>query len=731
MNAPAMKASVIKASVMKAPYRRALLPALVCAISATTHAENKSAAPLDVYNLSLAELGQVQISIATGNSTSLEKAPATASVIYAAEIEAMGARNLDEILETVPGLHVGLSALSRLDSVYSIRGIHTGFNSQVLLLLNGVPVQSTLQGGHPTMFRLPVSSIARVEVMRGPGSAIYGADAYAGVINVITKDAAAIDAPQMSVRTGSFGYREASLQGASNWQGLGVALDMSYQESDGDPSRRVEADFQSSLDASLKTKASLAPGHLSTRYHVWDTHLALSSEHWRINLWNWLSKDAGVGAGAAQALDMDGYDDNHLIMGDATYQFGADSGNWDNSVRLSHLFSDHTTKFNLLPPGVKVPIGSDGNINFAKPSGLVTFPEGLKGHPGQTTNDTQLELVSIYNGFESHRIRFSVGSRRQSFEGSEQKNFGPGVIDGTQPVVSGALTDVTGTPFVYLNDGSRNVSFLSLQDEWKLNKDLTLTSGVRYDKYSDFGGTTNPRLALVYALNENLTTKLLFGSAFRAPSISELYFKNNPVSLGNPDLNPETINTIEWSFNYRFNPNLQTTLTLFRYQSKDMIEFLADANGVTKTAQNARDQDGHGYELEVSWKPLSQFRMGTSYSFNNPTDAKTGATVPDAPGRQLKLNADWEFTKNWFFNTQVELVADRVRAPIDNRPEIQDYTWVNFTLRAKDLFQDLDLSLAVRNAANANAREPSSGRIARDYPLESRSGWVEFKYSFK
>lgn len=716
---------------MKIPFTRALLSAFICALSTGALAQTKSAAPLDVYNLSLAELGQVQISIATGNSTPLDKAPATASVIYASEIEALGARNLDEVLETVPGLHVGLSALSRLDSVYSIRGIHTGFNSQVLLLLNGVPVQSTLQGGHPTMFRLPAASIARVEVMRGPGSAIYGADAYAGVINVVTKDAAAIDAPQVSVRTGSFGYRETSLQAATDWQGVGIALGMSYQETDGDTSRRVEADFQTSLDASLKTKASLAPGHLSTRYHVWDTHLALSSEHWQVNLWNWLSTDAGVGAGAAQALDMDGYDDNHLIMGDATYQFGSDSGAWDNSIRLSHLYSDHATTFNLLPAGVKVPIGSDGNINFTKPAGLVTFPDGLKGNPGQTTNDTQVEFVSIFSGFDSHRIRFSVGTRRQSFDGNETKNFGPGVIDGAQAVVDGTLKDVTGTPFVYLNDESRTVRFLSLQDEWKLSSDLTLTSGVRYDKYSDFGGTTNPRLALVWAANESFTTKLLYGSAFRAPSISELYFKNNPVSLGNPDLKPETINTLEWSFNYRFNPNLQTTLTLFRYQAKDMIEFLADANGVTKTSQNARDQDGKGYELEFSWKPAQQFRMSTSYSFADPTDANTGASVPDAPERQLKFNADWEFTKNWFFNTQVERVADRARATTDKRPEVDDYTWINFTLRAKDILPALDLSLAVRNAADADAREPSSGRIVKDYPLESRSGWVELKYSFK
>lgn len=715
---------------MKALFTQALLPALICSISAGSFAEGKSAGPLDVYNLSLAELGQVPISIATGNSTSLDKAPATASVIYAAEIEAMGARNLDEILESVPGLHVGISSLSRLDSIYSMRGIHTGFNSQVLLLLNGVPVQSTLQGGHPTMFRLPSSSIARVEVMRGPGSAIYGADAYAGVINVITKDAAAIDGTHAGARTGSFGSREAWLQTAAEWNGVGISLDMDYQETDGDSRRHVDADFQSSLDESLKTNASLAPGSLSTRYHIWDTHLALSTERLQVNLWNWLSTDAGVGAGAAQALDMDGYDDNHLMMADANYQLSS-GGVWDNNIRFSYLYSDHATQFNLLPAGAKVPIGDDGNINFAQPVGLVTFPDGLKGNPGQSTTDSQLEFVSIYNGFDSHRVRFSVGARRQSFDGNETKNFGPGVIDGTQPVIGGELTDVTNTPFVYLNDGSRSVRFLSLQDEWKLSPALTLTSGVRYDNYSDFGGTTNPRLALVWAASENLTTKLLYGSAFRAPSISELYFKNNPVSLGNPNLNPETINTLEWSFNYRLNPNLQTTLTLFRYKAADMIEFMPDSNGVTKTAQNARDQDGKGYELEFSWKPVQQFRLSSSYSMQDATDATSNAKIPDAPGRQIKLNADWEFYRNWFFNSQLDWVADRERATTDNRPAIANYTWINFTLRAKDIVPDLDLSLAVRNATNADAREPSSGRIVKDYPLESRSGWVELTYSFK
>jgi len=720
---------------MKLPFTRALLPLLVCAASMAAHADKKPQAntPLDVYNLSLAELGQVQISIATGNSTPLDKAPATASVIYAAEIRSMGARNLDDILETVPGLHVALSSLSRLDSVYSIRGIHTGFNPQVLLLLNGVPVQYSLQGGRPTLFRLPVASIERVEVIRGPGSAIYGADAYSGVINVITKDAAAIEATEIGARSGSFGTHDVWLQTATHWQGIGIAFDVAYQETNGDNSRRVDADLQSTLDSVFGTHASLAPGSLSTRYQLLDTHLAFSSDQFQLNLWNWHSTNAGVGAGGAQAVDPYGRDDSDLWMADFTYHLNK-SDQWDNTVRLSYLDYQIQTNFNLLPAGTIVPIGGDGNLDFDMPVGFVSFPDGLYGNPGADMQDAQADFTAIYTGWDGHRLRIAGGLRRQTITAKETKNFGPGIIDGTMPVVDGSLTDVSHTEFVYLPHSSRNLQYVSLQDEWSLAKNWGLTAGLRYDDYSDVGSTTNPRLALVWATNDHLTTKLMYGSAFRAPSFAELYFRNNPVSLGNNSLKPELIDTQELSFNYRATNNLQTTLTLFTYQAKDMIEFLLDENATTqatKTASNARDQDGKGFELEMMWKPSAKIHLNASYSRQVAEEIKLDTAIPDAPRQQLKLNANWEFANNWYFNSQVYWIGDRPRAHTDTRSRIDDYTLVNVTLHRKNILPGLDVSVAMRNAADTDAREPSSGEIPHDYPLASRSFLIELKYTLK
>lgn len=718
---------------MKKSFTLALLPTCIWALSTGAFAQTKSAAPLDVYNLSLTELSQVQISIATGNSVSLDKAPATASVIYAAEIEAMGARTLDDVLETVPGLHISLSSLSRLDSVESIRGIHTGFNPQVLMMVNGVPVQSSVNGGRPILFRVSVHNIERVEIIRGPGSAIYGADAFAGVINVITKDAGSVAHTAIGARSGSFNSREIWLQSATHWNDVGISFDATYLESNGDASRKVNSDLQSALDAAFGTQASLAPSALSTRYQVVDSHLSVSTEQLKANLWSWLSIDAGIGAGGAQALDPTGRNDDRLLMADATYQFQKGAGDWDNSIRLSHVYYDLSAQFTLLPAGAIVPIGADGNVDFVAPVGVSFFKDGLKGSPSGLTRDTKLDFISIYEGFESQRIRLNLGVRRQNLHTSESKNFGPGVLDKLPlpPLVDGTLTNVTNTSNVFLVDSSRTIRYLSIQDEWRIASEWDLTAGVRYDDYSDFGSTTNPRIALVWVANEKLTSKLMFGSAFRAPSFAELYSKNNPVSLGNPNIQPEQIDSEELSFTYRPTNTLQSTLTLFTYQAKRMIDFVPDEAATTKTAQNFNSQNGKGIEWEINWKPVQQFQFDVSYSLQAATDSKTDERIPDAPGKQIKANVNWQFANNWSLNGQLNRVSDRERAFTDARSPIDDYTLVNFSINRKNVLPDLDLQLTVRNAFDADAREPSSGTIPDDYPLESRNIWLGLTYTFK
>jgi len=668
------------------------------------------------------------VSIATGSSKPITRAPSVASVITAEDIRTMGATDINQVLDTVPGLHVSLSALSRLDAVYSIRGIHTGFNPQVLLLMNGISFPELWTGAHPILFHLPVASIERIEVIRGPGSAVYGADAFAGVINIITKDASEIGGTKVGGRTGSFDSQETWLQHGGSYGKWDVAFSFEWQTTDGDRNRVIRRDLQTTLDEAFNTDASLAPGPLDTRYDVFNTYLDIKRSDWRFHLWYWKLKDAGLGAGASQALDPKGSQSDDLYLTDLTWHNTDLFQDWDLTARASYQYLENDINYHLLPAGTTIPIGADGNVNFTNPAGIVVFPDGLLAKPNGNSKVAGLDLTTIYSGFANHHIRVGAGYKYESLEPDERKNFGPGVIDGTEGTVDAQLYDVTGTPYVYCPKKSRDIYFLSVQDEWQFAPDWELTAGIRYDDYSDFGNTINPRLALVWATRHNLTTKLLYGTAFRAPSFSELYAVNNPVALGNTHLDPETINTLELAFDYKPTFDLQFGLSLFAYEAKDLIEFIPDQNGTTRTAQNARDQNGHGAELEMDWKVTNQLHFRGNYAWQHSEDTETHKRIADAPGQQAYLNVEWKFLPEWSVSPQLTWIGDRARAVGDTRNEVPDYTLVDLTLRKNNILTGLDFAVSAHNIFDEDAYEPSDGTIPGDYPLAGKSIWFELQW---
>lgn len=627
------------------------------------------------------------VSIATGTSKPIYKAAAVASVITAEDIKTYGAKTLHEALEHVPGLHISPSTISRLDPVISIRGIHTGLNPQVLVLLNGISFPSFSASSTPNSFQLPVASISRIEVIRGPGSAVYGADAYAGVINVITKDGAEMDGTEIGGRYGSFNTKDAWITHGRQWKDWDLAFAFDWQKTDGDRDRIINSDRQAAA-------TSLAPGPLETRYEVFDAHAGAKNKHWSFNFWFWKVRDAGVGPGGAQRLDPTGRDDGTQYRIDAKYQTDELLKHWNISARISYRHLDQQAQFNLIPSPLFI------------------------GNPGTQNTDTDFELTANYDGWRNHHLRLSGGMRLQNVETNETKNFGTGVT-------FGVLTDVTDTPFVFLPDSSRKIYFFSAQDEWQFAKDWELTAGVRVDEYSDFGNTVNPRFALVWETRHNLTTKLLYGSAFREPSFNEQGAINNPVALGNPSLEPETIDTFELSFNYRPKYNLNGNLSFYYYEAKDLIEF------VSGTAQNARDQDGIGIEIEAKWQATNKLELYSNYTWQHAEDSETHIRTADAPAQQFHFSTRWQFAPNWSFNSALYWIADRNRAAGDSRPSVDDYTLVNLVLRKTKLIYDLDLGLLVNNVFNSDAREPSSSTSnIDDFPLEGRSAWLELSYQF-
>jgi outer membrane cobalamin receptor len=662
---------------------------------------------------------------ATGSQLPIHKAPAVASIVTAADIEKMGATSLDEILETVPGIHVAPSVDSGYRSNYQIRGIATGLNEQVLVLINGIPINTIYEGTRQVGFRMPVADISRVEIVRGPGSAVHGADAFAGTINIITKDVHELKNVHAGIRYGSFETYDAWLQGGTIWKGLEIAASMEYGESQGDKDRVVTSDQQTILDRLFHTHASLAPGALDTHYKYLESDLALRKGPWNLHQRYWTNLNVyPYWAGITNTLSTGNELQADSYLADLRYDNPKFTSDWSLNAGLNYLYQRTDFKLVLFPPGTTVLIGPDGNLFTG--GNVVSFPDGVIGAPERTEQTMGVDASTIYSGFHDHRMRFGAGAKNMELEGREYKNFGPGVLDGSQSVVGSTLTDLTGTANIYVPNKSRQLLFTFAQDEWSFARHWTLTAGVRYDRYSDFGATINPRLALVWETRYDLTTKLLYGRAFRPPTFQELYAQNNPAALGNPNLDPETIQTIELAFDYQATPKLRTILNLFVYQADNLIELVANPDG-TKTDQNARDQQGYGSEFEADWEITDTLHLKANCAVQISRDKETQDPVANTPRLQFYLNPHWTFLPEWSLDGQLKWIGDRKRSTGDVRSDINDYTLVGLTLRRKNLFGHWDLAMAVRNLFDQDVREPTAAAIPDDYPMPGRSIWIELQ----
>ena len=684
----------------------------LCALLTLVWAGTAAAQASEEEELALAYGDKSSVSIATGSQQAIARAPAVATVITARDIEAMGATDLDQVLESVPGLHVSVSSLAG-NPIYSFRGIHTGYNPQVLMLVNGIPITNVFLGNRSLAWGgMPLENIARIEVIRGPGSALYGADAVSGVINVITKTAADIRGTEFGVRAGSFNSRDAWIQHGGELGPLEAALYLRVGHTDGQKGI-IRQDFQSSLDKLFGTSASLAPGPINAVRNALDARADLSFEQWRFRA-GVQQREVGIGAGLAESLDPNGRVPESRLYLDLTYQNANWAPNWDVSGVIGHY-------------DIKEKPGDPAFTLFPAGAFGGAFPSGVIGNPGHSERHSHASISAFYSGFEQHRLRLGSGFRIEDlYETSETKNFK--LTAGGIPEPLGSIVDVSGTPDVYLTPHKRNLAYVFAQDEWTLAKDWTLTAGVRHDRYSDFGGTTNPRLALVWDAAYNVVVKALHGRAFRAPSFAEQYSINNPVTIGNPNLKPETIATNELAFSWQPTATLQTSLSLFHYRMRDIIRFVPDASGAT--AQNTGDQSGRGLELEATWDATRNLRLSGSFSLQHSTDEASGQDAGLAPHRRLFARADWRFAPLWQLGTTLNHVADRKRQPGDIRPQIADYTTLDLSLRREQLAGGWTVSAMLLNLFNQDAREPSlaPGNIPFDLPLPGRTLYVQFQH---
>lgn len=665
----------------------------------------------DLFAMSLQEIAEVEV--ATGTTKQLSEVPAIVSVVTAEDIALTGAHTLAEAMEQIPGLHVTPS-LNRLNTLFSIRGIFTDASPQVLVMIDGMEISELTALSVPYAFNYPVNFVDRIEVIRGPGSAVHGADAFSGVVNIITKGTGDRNSATAGARLGSFDTSEAWFNGSLAVDDWKLALSVTRREQGSDDDRVTPY-------GALKRDGELDNVHLNIDY-----------KQFSIKNWYWRTKQfMGVGAGiVANTIDRDITETWHSKL---SWQDELAAG-LNTSFDLSYSRSSFDALFQLFPPGIW-PVGADGNV-FQPPFTLVDFPDGVIGAPAAATRRVAFDAAAVYSGIDGHRIRFGIGFENADLSDVEEsKNFGPGILDTANlpaNAVSQTIVDVSNTEFAYTPAYDRDVSYVSIQNEWKVTDNLELTAGLRFDKYSDFGSTTNPRLALVWNVSATLTSKFLFGTAFRAPKVAELAFINNPTTLGNPDLEPEEIDTWELAFDYRQSNTLTTRLNVFYYKAKELIQL--DSAFVH---QNVGEQNGKGFELEFDWQASDNMNVRANLSWLDAKLPQLGEDKERVPGVMAFADIRYRLSDAFIITAQNYWISGRKRQPGDERAEVDDYLKTDLNL----LWQpggNWDVSLSFKNLLNETITEPVPDSalfglglgFPGDYPMPGRSITASVIYSF-
>ena len=653
------------------------------------------------------------VTIATGVEQTTAQAPSVTSVITAADIEAIGARDLRQVLSTVPGFSVSYNQIGFL--IFTIRGISSAGSAEVLMLLNGIRVNhvDTGRGGGANI--PPLSTISRIEIIRGPGSAVYGADAFAGVVNIITKTADDIQGVEVGMQVGNFDTQNTWALYGGTWKGFEIMAALEYDTTDGSGGI-VNSDKQTLIDRDFpeQYKASITPTRFDISKDGYDARVDVKKGNWQMRA-GYRDRHIGTAGNATEALAKGSQLTPNRYNAELIYHNSKLTDYWDLTAQMSYLQMDVGYDLVIFPPGT---------------SGPGQFPNGKILSVLYGERHSRFDISGFYSRFNKHLIRVGTGYIiDDQYDIQTYNNF-----------AGGAVQNFTDTPDAAAPETNRDDWYVFLQDNWQISSELDFTAGVRYDRYSDFGETVNPRLALVWQPLPAFTSKLLFGSAFRAPTFDELYVNNNVTLMGNPNLKPETIETWELALSYIATETLHFSFNLFSFDIKDKILYpnAEDNPNVMFMAQNAGNWEGYGLEFETRWKMTNKSNLWFNYAFQNSEDKDTEQELGNSPTHQAYLRTDWLILPNWFLNGQLNWQADWSRQPNDPRDKIDASVTMNLNLRYKNISQNRwSFAVGIRNLFDEDVKSrsigpDSDGRISmpNDYPLDRRSYWLEMRYHF-
>lgn len=647
---------------------------------------------------------EVIVVSAAGFEQRMVDAPASISVVTAAELQQKSFTNIAEALSSIPGVDVrnGVGKTGGLN--IQIRGLPSDYT---LILIDGRRQNTSGNigpngfGEFSTSFLPPLSAIERIEVIRGPMSTLYGSDAMGGVVNIITKAV------------------------ATEWGG-NLSADYLYQE---------DRDAADAATFNLGVSGPLAEGlGLQLRGRFFDR-----GDSERMN-------PAGTGRDPRPAEG-----NNYSFGGKLTYQLNEQHRIWVDVDTARQRYDNKDGRLGNLdtyrPDGTPNRIaGYEDELRFFRDQQVI----GHRAFLSAGTWDTSLSRVVTEQEGRTLPTGSAPAFGYNAIGGEPRKLENTDIVFDTRFVMPLA-NHLVSVGFEYKDaeviDGAagqgnafkQDSKSIYAEDEWALRDDLRFTLGGRYEDHSAFGGHFTPRAYLVWNTTDQWTLKTGVSTGYKVPSPNQLHngvtgftAQGASVTLGSPDLKPEETTNYEVSVNYNNQENLTVTATAFYNEFKNKFAsgqsipncLYSDANTPLNrpgcmTVGNFTTQSDFSQQINLDKAESRGFELTTNYQFTDTlsgkatytwmdTEIKSGADVGtylvNNPKNQITATTTWKATDKVSTWVEAEYKSDRERfasAPTSGQ-NLAIYNATNNMLKGYTVF-NLGASYRIQDNLRLNA----------------------------
>jgi outer membrane receptor for ferrienterochelin and colicins len=660
---------------------------IFCA-SAVAQARLDSGPAVAPSDLSIQDLGTIRVDTVNGASKFLQQvleAPASVTIITGEQIRKYGYRTLAEALASAPGIYI---SNDRTYSYVGLRGFGRPFdyNNCILILVDGHRINDDIYDAAfiDTAFPIDIDLIQRIEVIRGPGSALYGSNVFFGVVNVITRRGGDLKGVEIAGAGGSLGtYRTRVSYGKQYSNGLEAMISASAYQNHG--YRQV---YFPEFD-SPATNNGIAQNADGDRFYSSIANVSYGKVAFRA-AYVWREKHAPT------AFFGTVFNDPRTRTRDSRGYF---------EVEFQHTLT------------------SDWQLN-----GRASYDQsGYNGTYVYDLGTTDNPLITLnHDSSRGQWLGYEVSASRRLLE-KQRISIGSEGRFNVKQLQQTYYDDPSG--FVFYDRRSSIIPSAYVLDEFRIRRNLILSAGLRYDHYYTFGGTFNPRFGLIYMPRQSMAIKLLYGQAFRAPNAYELYYQDGVSVRADPSLRPETIHTTELAVEKYFANHVTLRTSAFQNHLNNLVTESSDAANVIRYVTR-QDVTSRGLEFALDERRPNRWEASASYTVSESFDSRSLQPLSNSPKHLAKARLSIPlFRRALFASPEAQYVSSRLSV---YNTTVPDHFVANFSLLTSPIWGKVDLRATGYNLLGKRYGDPAGLEFAQSaIPQDGRVFQVHVEYHSK